>query len=82
MQSVYKLPIGMAVLHEVDKGSLKFKQLIQVTTNDAGIVTLSDGRHMAIVVFVSDSAADEVTRDAVIAKISRAAWDYWVEEAP
>ena len=47
-------------------------------TNDAGIVTLPDGRHMAIAVLVSDSAADDVTRDTVIAKISRAAWDYWV----
>jgi len=37
---------------------------------------------MAIAVFVSDSAADEATRDAVIAKISRVAWDYWVAEPP
>jgi hypothetical protein len=40
---------------------------------------LPDGRHLAIAVFVSDSKADEATREAVIAKISRAAWDYFVE---
>jgi len=34
MQSVYKLPIGMAVLQRVDEGTLKLEQLIQVTTND------------------------------------------------
>jgi hypothetical protein len=34
------------------------------------------------VLFVSDSVVDEITREAVIAKTSRAAWDYWVEEAP
>src|SRR6266566_3240033 len=34
MQSVYKLPIGMAVLQRVDEGTLNLEQLIQVTTND------------------------------------------------
>ncbi|HEY3861245.1 MAG TPA: hypothetical protein VGO59_05090 [Verrucomicrobiae bacterium] len=37
---------------------------------------------MAIAVFVSDSVADEVARESVIAKISRAAWDNWAGEAP
>jgi beta-lactamase class A len=46
-------------------------------TNDTGIVTLPDGRHMAVVVFVSDSRADEATRERVIAEIARAAWDRW-----
>ena len=74
------LPTGTRVAHKT--GSSRTVNRLTRATNDAGIVTLPDGRHMAIVVFVSDSAADEVTRDAVIAKISRAAWDYWVEEAP
>lgn len=34
MQSVCKLPIGMAVLHRVDEGALKLEQIISVTTND------------------------------------------------
>jgi beta-lactamase class A len=46
-------------------------------TNDIGLITLPDGRHLAVAVFVSDSIADEAVREAVIAKISRAAWDYW-----
>jgi hypothetical protein len=28
-------------------------------------------------VFVADSKADEATREAVIARIARAAWDRW-----
>jgi beta-lactamase class A len=34
MQSVYKLPIAMAVLHRVDEDTLKLEQLVQVTTSD------------------------------------------------
>ena len=48
---------------------------IAAATNDIGIVTLPDGRHLAIAVFVSDSKADAATRDAVIARIAKAAWD-------
>jgi beta-lactamase class A len=74
------LPTGTRVAHKT--GSSRTVNGLTRATNDAGIVTLPDGRHMAIAVFISDSAADEVTREAVIAKISRAAWAYWVKEAP
>ena len=47
-------------------------------TNDIGLVTLPDGRHLAIAIFVSDSAASDEAREGVIAKIARAAWDEWV----
>jgi beta-lactamase class A len=46
-------------------------------TNDIGIVTLPDGRHLAIAVFVKDSTAAVGPREATIAKIARAAWDRW-----
>ena len=45
-------------------------------TNDAGLVSLPGGRHLAIAVFVSDSRAEESVREGVIARIARAAWDY------
>jgi beta-lactamase class A len=47
-------------------------------TNDVGIVTLPDGRHLAVAVFVKDSTADETTRDRAIAGVARAAYDAWV----
>jgi beta-lactamase class A len=48
-------------------------------TNDIALVTLPDGRHMAIAIFVSDAEAGDAVRDAVIAKIARGAWDWWVK---
>lgn len=44
-------------------------------TNDVGIITLPNGKHLAIAIFVCNSTADEATRDTVIAKIAKAAWD-------
>jgi beta-lactamase class A len=72
------LPSGTPVAHKT--GSSRTVNGLTAATNDAGIVTLPNGRHLAIVVLVSDSKADDATREAVIAKISRAAWDYYVEE--
>jgi beta-lactamase class A len=73
------LPKGTPVAHKT--GSSRTIDEFTAATNDAGIVTLPDGRHLVIVVFVSDSKADQATREAVIAKISKAAWDYYVKEA-
>ncbi len=72
------LPLGVIVAHKSGSSGVDDKG-IAAATNDVGIVTLPDGRHFAIVVYVSNSAADEETRDLVIAKISKAAWDYFVE---
>jgi hypothetical protein len=33
------------------------------------------GRHLAVAEFVSDSAADDDTRDAIIVRLVNAAWD-------
>ena len=68
------LPAGTIVAHRTG-GSGTVNGLTRAT-NDAGLVTLPDGRHLAVVVFVSDTRADAATRDAVIAQIARAAWDH------
>jgi beta-lactamase class A len=44
-------------------------------TNDIALIPLPDGRQIAIAVFVTDSTADEATRQKVIARIGRAAYD-------
>jgi|SRR5579863_7737595 len=44
-------------------------------TNDIGLIPLPDGRRIAIAVFVTDSRADEATREKIIARIARAAYD-------
>lgn len=67
------LPVGTFVAHKT--GASGTVDGLTRATNDAGLVTLPDGRHLAIAVFVSETRADAPTRDAVIAKIARAAWD-------
>ena len=48
---------------------------VAAATNDIGLITLPDGRQLAIAVFVTDSTADQVTREKVIARIARAVYD-------
>lgn len=50
---------------------------LTAATNDIGIIQTREGKEIAIAVFVSDSPADEKTREAVIAKIAKACWDRW-----
>ena len=69
------LPAGTIVAHKT--GTSGTQKGITAATNDIGIITLPNGRHLIIAVFVTDSPADEATREAVIAKVARAAWDKW-----
>jgi beta-lactamase class A len=50
---------------------------VTAATNDIGLVTLPNGRHVAIAVFVADSPADLATRETVIAEIAKAIWEKW-----
>jgi beta-lactamase class A len=67
------LPAGTTVAHKT--GTSGAEKGITAATNDIGIITLPNGRHLAIAVFVSDSPADEATREGVIAKISKSIVD-------
>lgn len=67
------LPPGTVLAHKT--GSSGTHGGITAATNDIGLVTLPDGRRLAIAVFVTDSRAGEDTRDGVIARIGRAAYD-------
>ncbi len=69
------LPKGTEVAHKT--GTSGTQNGITAATNDIGIITLPNGKHIATAVFVSDSPADENTREAVIAKIAKAVWDKW-----
>lgn len=69
------LPKRTIVAHKT--GTSGARNGITAATNDIGIITLPNGRHLAIAVFVSDSPADQETREEVIAKIAKAAWDKW-----
>jgi beta-lactamase class A len=67
------LPAGTVVAHKT--GTSGTENGITAATNDIGLVTLRNGQHAAIAVFVSDSPADEATREGVIAKVARAVWE-------
>ena len=67
------LPTGTVVAHKTGTSGTENGET--AATNDIGIITLPNGRHIAIAVFVSDSPADEGTREGVIARIAKAAWD-------
>jgi beta-lactamase class A len=69
------LPKGTVVAHRT--GTSSTVNGVTAATNDVGLVTLPNGNHLAIAVFVSDSKADMVTREAAIAKVSKVAWDEW-----
>jgi beta-lactamase class A len=69
------LPDGTVVAHKT--GTSSTVNGVTAATNDVGLVTLPNGRHMAIAVFVSDSQANDAIREEVIAKVARAAWDEW-----
>lgn len=73
------LPAGTPVAHKT--GTSGTIEGLTRATNDVGLVTLPDGRHMAVAVFVSDTKADADVREGVIAKIARAAWDCWTTGA-
>ena len=70
------LPKNALVAHKT--GLSDSKDGILAATNDVGIMTLPNGEHVAVVVFVSNTPVDEKTRDGVIAQISKAAWDYFL----
>ena len=67
------LPPGTRVAHKA--GTSDVDNGVAHATNDIGLITLPDGRRLAIAVFVTDSVADEATRKKVIARIARAAYD-------
>lgn len=67
----------IAVAHKTGTGGTQ--NGITGATNDIGIIYLPNGKHIVIAVFVSDSPADEKTREAVIAKIAKACWDRWAK---
>jgi beta-lactamase class A len=69
------LPKGTIVAHKTGTGGTN--DGLTSATNDIGIIYLPNGKHLAVAVFVSDSPADDKTREGVIARIAKASWDRW-----
>jgi beta-lactamase class A len=67
------LPEGTVLAHKT--GTSGEHDGMAEATNDIGLITLPDGRHLAVAVFVTDARANTAIRDSVIARIGRAAYD-------
>lgn len=73
---VAQLPENIPVAHKTGSSGKNEKGLT-IAENDIGIVTLPDGRHYAISIFVSDSMESEATNTKMIADISKIVFDYF-----
>jgi beta-lactamase class A len=73
------LPPGTTVAHKT--GTSGTNNGVTTATNDVGLITLPNGQHLAVAVFVSTTSADLKTRESVIAKIARTSMECWVEPA-
>jgi beta-lactamase class A len=67
------LPKGTIVAHK--SGTSDVDNGVCHAFNDIGLISLPDGRKLAIAVFITDSTADEATSKAVIARIGKAVYD-------
>ncbi|MET3035745.1 CGA/CIA family class A beta-lactamase [Chryseobacterium sp. NRRL B-14859] len=73
---VEQLPKGTPVAHKTGS-SARNKEGLTIAENDMGIVTIPDGKHYAIAVFVSNSSESEAANCKIISDISKAVWDYF-----
>lgn len=69
------LPEGGTVAHKTGTGGTE--KGITGATNDIGIITLPDGRHILLAVYVSDSPGSGAVREKVIADTARAVIEKW-----
>jgi len=67
------LPPGTQVAHKT--GTSGTHKGVTNATNDVGLITMPDGRRLAVVVLVTDSPESEAAREAVIARIAKDIWD-------
>jgi len=70
------LPTHTIVAHKTGTSNTN-KKGITAATNDVGIVTLPNGHHYAIVVYVSDYTGGVVRGEHIIAAISKVVYDHY-----
>lgn len=74
-----QLPTGTLVAHKTGTSGTN-AQGITAAINDIGIVTLPNGNHFVISVYVSNSKENTQTNEKIISDISKMVWDYFVSE--
>lgn len=71
---VEQLPKGTPAAHKTGSSSIK-DNILTIAENDMGIITLPNGKHYAIAVYVSNSKESEAENCKIISNISKAVWD-------
>jgi beta-lactamase class A len=74
-----QLPTGTVVAHKTGTSGTN-AQGVASATNDVGIVTLPNGKKVAVAVLVLESRESNAVNEALIAEISKAIWDYSVSK--
>jgi beta-lactamase class A len=67
------LPAGTPVAHKTGSSGVEWGMI--PATNDVGLITLPDGRRLALAVFVIDAHAKQESCEHVIAAIAKAVYD-------
>lgn len=70
-----QLPAGTVVAHKT--GTSGTRNGFTAATNDTGVITLPNGKHLALVVFVSDAKGSDAEREGFIASIAKAVYDHY-----
>lgn len=73
------LPKGTVVAHKTGWSGTNKDTGITAAVNDIGIVFLPNGQYYFISVFVTESTEDLDTNERIIAEVSKAAWDYFMQ---
>lgn len=71
-----QLPPATVVAHKTGTSATNDKG-VTAAVNDIGIITLPNGNHLVISVFVTNSTENEETNEKIIAGIGKAAWAYF-----
>jgi len=71
-----QLPEGTVVAHKTGTSDTN-KQGITAAVNDIGIVSLPNGKHFAVSVFVSDSEEKMEENERIISDIAKYVWDHY-----
>ena len=74
------LPAGTPVAHRTGTSDTNAAGL-SPALNDAGVIVLPNGQHVALAVFIADSYADTTTRELLIASIAKAVYDEFAHPA-
>jgi beta-lactamase class A len=67
------LPANALVAHKA--GTSGVVAGLAAATNDVGLITMPDGRRLAVAVFITDSQANEAEREQVISRIAKEVYE-------